>query len=142
MQAGTTFKLIVRSCRPLTETLASQQASAPRPFGRAVFLFDYADSDLLHSLEGAIRGQNAVCLGLFSSPGALAARARASSPVPGAGNVMLEQITVLTLAQDRLPFQCMFGRSPGTKARGEPRDTWQTTVYKDLISFHAQFDLG
>ena len=27
----------------------------------------------------------------------------------------------------------------GAKARGKPRDTWQTTVYKDVTSLHAQF---
>ena len=43
------------------------------------------------------------------------------------------------MAQDRLPFQCIFGQSPGTRARGKPANSWQTTVYKDLISLHAQF---
>lgn len=51
----------------------------PKPFARAVFLFDYADSDLLHSLENTLRAVNAKCLGLHQSPGAMAARAKAAS---------------------------------------------------------------
>ena len=37
----------------------------------------------------------------------------------------------------RLRFQCMFGQSAGTKARGNPKHTWQTPVYKDLSSLHS-----
>ena len=79
VQAETTLKLVVRSHLPLTDTLARQQASVPKPFGRAVFIFDYADSELLHSIEKCFRGVNARCLGLHKSPGAMAARARAAS---------------------------------------------------------------
>lgn len=79
LQAETTLKLVVRSHLPLTDTLARQQAAAPKPFSRAVFLFDYADSELLHSIEKCFRGVNARCLGLHKSPGAMAARARAAS---------------------------------------------------------------
>ena len=79
MQAGASFKLTVRSHLPLTQTLASQQAALPSPFSRAVFLFDYADTELLHSLESTFRAVNAQCLGLHKSPGALAARAKAAS---------------------------------------------------------------
>ena len=43
------------------------------------------------------------------------------------------------MLQDRMPFQCMFRQSPGTKARGKPRDIWQTTVYKDPTSIHVQY---
>ncbi len=79
MQAGASFKLMVRSHLPLTQTLASQKAALPSPFSRAVFLFDYADSELLHSLESTFRAVNAQCLGLYKSPGALAAQAKAAS---------------------------------------------------------------
>lgn len=79
MQAGTSFKVTVRSNLPLTQMLPSQQAALPSPFSRAVFLFDYADSELLHSLESTIRAVNAQCLGLHKSPGALAAQAKAAS---------------------------------------------------------------
>ena len=79
MQAGASFKLTVRSHLPLTQTQASQKAAPPSPFSRAVFLFDYADSELLHSLESTFRAVNAQCLGLHRSPGALAARAKAAS---------------------------------------------------------------
>ena len=51
----------------------------PKPFSRAVFVFDYADSELLHSIEKCFRGVNARCLGLHKSPGAVAARAQAAS---------------------------------------------------------------
>lgn len=86
MQAETSFKLVVRSYLPLTQTLASQQASLPRPFSRAVFLFDYADSELLHSLEDTFRALNARCLGLHTSPGAIAATAK---PASVAGSYLL-----------------------------------------------------
>lgn len=86
MQAETSFKLVVRSYLPLTQTLASQQASLPRPFSRAVFLFDYADSDLLHSLEDTFKALNARCLGLHISPGAIAATAK---PASVAGSYLL-----------------------------------------------------
>ena len=33
----------------------------------------------------------------------------------------------------------MFGGPPGTKARGKPRDFWQTNVYKELTLLHAPF---
>ncbi len=97
-QAETTFKLTVRSHLPLTETLASQQASQPRPFTRAVFLFDYADSRLLHSLENAFRAVNAYCLGLHDSPGALAARAKSAS-VAGSHLLDAGAITLLLSAR-------------------------------------------
>ena len=87
MQAETSFKLVVRSYLPLTQTLASQQASLPRPFSRAVFLFDYADSELLHSLEDTFRALNARCLGLHISPGAIAATAK---PASVAGSYLLD----------------------------------------------------
>jgi len=86
---------MVRSHLPLTQTLASQKAAlpSPQPFSRAVFLFDYADSELLHSLESTFRVVNAQCLGLHKSPGALAARAKAASvagsPLTDAGMVRL-----------------------------------------------------
>ncbi|KAL0037130.1 hypothetical protein WJX79_001758 [Trebouxia sp. C0005] len=79
IEAGTSFKVTVRSNLPLTQMLPSQQAALPSPFSRAVFLFDYADSELLHSLESTIRAVNAQCLGLHKSPGALAAQAKAAS---------------------------------------------------------------
>ena len=83
LQAETTFKILVRSHLPLTATLASQQASASRPFSRAVFLFGYADSALLHSLENTFRALNARCLGLDFSPGAMSAHVRAASTAGG-----------------------------------------------------------
>ena len=43
------------------------------------------------------------------------------------------------MSQDRLPYQCMFGQLSGTQAKGKPRDTWQSTVYKDLSALHAQY---
>lgn len=79
MQAGTTLKLVVRSHLSLTDTLARQQTKVPKPFSRAVFLFDYADSELLHSIEKCFRGVNARNLDLHKSPGSMAARARAAS---------------------------------------------------------------
>ena len=42
-------------------------------------MFNYADNELLHSLESTFRAVNAQCLGLHRSPGALAARAKAAS---------------------------------------------------------------
>lgn len=41
-------------------------------------------------------------------------------------------------ARYKLPFECMLGQPPGTKARGTPRDIWQTKVYRDFTSLHAQ----
>ena len=43
------------------------------------------------------------------------------------------------MSQDRLPYQCMFGQLSGTQAQGKPRDTWQSTVYKDLSTLHVQY---
>ena len=28
----------------------------------------------------------------------------------------------------------------GTQAKGKPRDTWQSTVYKDLSTLHVQYN--
>ena len=43
------------------------------------------------------------------------------------------------MSQDRLPYQCMFGQLSGTQAKGKPRDTWQSTVYRDLSTLHIQY---
>ena len=32
-----------------------------------------------------------------------------------------------------------FGQLSGTQAKGKPRDTWQSTVYKDLSALHVQY---
>ena len=107
MQAGTSFKLTVRTHLPLTQTLASQQAALPSAFSRAVFLFDYADSELLHSLESTFRAVNAQCLGLHKSPGALAARAKAASVAGSAstdaGMVRLVCNAAFAIWQNGLP---------------------------------------
>lgn len=74
----------VCSAIPLTETLAAQQAMLPRPYSRVVFIFDYADSPLLHSIEEAVRIQNVRCLGLHKTPASTASRNRAASVYGGA----------------------------------------------------------
>ena len=83
MQAGSTFKVTVCTHLPLTETLAAQQASPSRPYSRAVFVFDYADSPLLHSIEDMVRSQNVQSLGLHKSPASVAARAKVAASVLG-----------------------------------------------------------
>ena len=44
------------------------------------------------------------------------------------------------MSQDRVPYQCMFGQLSGTQAKGKPRDTWQSIVYKDLSTLHVQYN--
>ena len=44
------------------------------------------------------------------------------------------------MTQDRLPYQCTFGQLSGTRAKGKIRDTWQSTVYKDLSVLHVQYN--
>ncbi|KAK9808931.1 hypothetical protein WJX72_006568 [[Myrmecia] bisecta] len=79
MQAGSTFKAVVRAAVPLTQdappaasaaltsdaVAAESAAPAPaanQPYSRAVFLFDYADGELFHLLEDTLRQQNAKVL--------------------------------------------------------------------------------
>lgn len=84
LQAGTTFKVTVCTAVPLTETLALQQAALARPYSRVVFIMDYADSPLLHSIEEAVRSQNVRCLGLHKTPAGTVSRNRAASVYGGA----------------------------------------------------------
>ena len=95
MQAGTTFKLEVRTALPLTETLAAQKATLPRPYSRVVFIFDYADSPLLHSIEEAVRRQNVYCLGLHKTPASIASRNRAASVYGGASKAPGQMLPVI-----------------------------------------------
>ena len=44
------------------------------------------------------------------------------------------------MSQNRLPYQCMFGQLSGNRAKGKPRDTWQSTVYKDLSTLRIQYN--
>ena len=37
-------------------------------------------------------------------------------------------------------YQCMFGQLLGSQAKGKPRDTLQSSVYKDLSTLHVQYD--
>lgn len=59
------------------------------PFSRAVFMFDYKDSELLHLLEDTMRANNALALGLAAAPpgSSTAAAAAAAADVgrPGTG---------------------------------------------------------
>lgn len=79
LQAGTTFKVLIRSAVPLTQTLAAQKANLPRPYSRVVFILGYADTPLLHSIEAAVRTQNVRCLGLHKTPAGTSSRNRAAS---------------------------------------------------------------
>lgn len=63
MEAEATVKVEVRQALPLLQTQLPSDASAP--FVRAVFMFDFRDTELLHRVERAVRVCNATVLGLM-----------------------------------------------------------------------------
>ncbi|GAX72591.1 hypothetical protein CEUSTIGMA_g47.t1 [Chlamydomonas eustigma] len=61
-QANSMMKVNIRTAVPLSKTVGIPQAD--KVFCKAVFVMDYRDSDLFHTLEDTLRKQNAWKLGL------------------------------------------------------------------------------
>eukprot|EP00891_Asterochloris_glomerata_P007094 jgi/Astpho2/7094/Aster-x1406 len=87
MEAESTLKVVVRTAVPLTDALAAQQQAALRPYGRAVFCMAYADTEMLHLVEGTMRRLNAGVLGLDRTPGELARQKAAAAAAAAAAAV-------------------------------------------------------